>query len=254
MPAQGREASRQGCLHARFEGVDAGACGTVGGLGVLSGTQVCKGHGGELPFDLVEDQQAVGQHPAAVGGRCRSTGVHRHRGLDPVDQFVAPEAEQLAHRGQVVEGATAQRCQTLLQQVERVAPEGFAAPIAPAPLALLAAAGEDPEGIAHHKTPTAETFTALDRFEQHPMGTGGTHLQPGAQWCFEVGRPAAAQGDERAPRCQLLLKVLIVGRRAAWGAGRAGHGASDGQKKRGQRPRLYRSWPVWLRRRRCSCR
>ena len=105
LPWQGCDPRRQGLVHARFEGPDPGGRGGIGGVrvqgpSVVVATEIGVGHGGDLALDLVKHQQAVGQHPAAIGGGPFRAGMDGHAGFDPADQFVAPEAKQLAHRGQ----------------------------------------------------------------------------------------------------------------------------------------------------------
>ena len=105
LPWQGCDPRRQGLVHARFEVPDPGGRGGIGGVrvqgpSVVVATEIGIGHRGDLALDLVKHQQAVGQHPAAIGGGPFRTGMHGHAGFNPADQFVAPEAKQLAHRGQ----------------------------------------------------------------------------------------------------------------------------------------------------------
>ena len=100
VPVQGGAGAGQGAVHALLQGLDAGCGRGVGSLRILAATQIGVGHRGDLALHLVEHQQAVGQHPAAIR-RCTLGGrMHRHAGFDPADQLVAPEAKQLAHRWQ----------------------------------------------------------------------------------------------------------------------------------------------------------
>ena len=158
VPAQGSHRRRQGGLHALFQGADAGGSGGVGHLPVLAAAEVGVGHGGDLALHLVEHEQAVGEHPGPIRGGVLPGLVHRHNRLDPADQFVAPEAKQLAHRRQPRNRRAGEGLQALAQQLEGVALQGLAAAIAPAALGVGTAAGEGPEGVADHEAPAADAL------------------------------------------------------------------------------------------------
>ena len=122
--------------------------------------------------------------------------MDRNAGFDPADQFIAPGTEQLAKGGKLRHGRRPERCEALAQKVEGIALEVVTPAVAPLPPGRLAPAGKGPEGVAYHHTPAAEPLAALHRFQQHPLASAGTHLQPGAQGRFQVGGPPFRQGNE----------------------------------------------------------
>ena len=93
VPVQGGAGTGEGAVHALLQGLDAGCGRGVGGLWILAATQIGVGHCGDLALHLVEHQQAVGQHPAAIRRCTLGRRMHRHAGFDPADQLVAPEAK-----------------------------------------------------------------------------------------------------------------------------------------------------------------
>ena len=183
-------------MHAGLELGDAGGgmLPGVGGIGAVA--EVGIGHGGDLALHLIEHQQAVREHPAAIGGGAGAGRVDRHTRLDPVDQLVAPEAEQLAEGGQPGHRGRAQGGQALTQKLEGVARQLIVPSVAPVTLGPPAPAGEDPERVACHEAPAAEALAPLHRLEQHAMAAMGTRLEPGGQGRFQVGRPALPEGRE----------------------------------------------------------
>ncbi len=161
--------------------------------------------------------------------------MHRHARFDPLDQLVAPTAEQLAQGRQAWQRRAAQGGQALLQQAEGIAAQPLQAAVAPAPLTALAPAGECPEGIGGHQAPAADPLAPLHRFQQHAMARAAAHLQPGGEGGFQIGWPAAGQGDEVMAGSHLGQEWLIgpaCSARAVRNMG-AGHRRADGQKKRG---------------------
>jgi len=136
--------------------------------------------------------------------------VHRHARLDPADQLIAPEAEQLPHRRQPRDRGAGEGLQTVLQELEGVALQVVLAAIAPLAQAAFAAAGEGPERIGHHEAPAAEALATLDRLEQHAVVALGAHLQPGGERGFQIRRPALPEGDEGVAGSQLQLKMRAL--------------------------------------------
>ena len=160
-------------MHLLLQGRDPGHGGVVGPVGITGGFARCRevgvGHGRDLALDLVEDQQAVGQHPAAIWGGPLWAGMDGHARLDPADQFVAPEAKQLAHRGQARHGHGAVGGQHLAHQRKWVALVGLGAAVSPLLNRLVSAHGEGPEGVADHKAPAAHLLAPFHRLQQDAM-------------------------------------------------------------------------------------
>ena len=196
-------------MHQLLEGADPGQSFGIARFGIFAATQIGVGHGGELALHLVKHEQAVGEHPAAIRRSALPGLVDRHAGFNPADQFVAPEAKQLPHRGQARHRGTGQGRQALLHQLKGVATQVLLAAIAPLAQALVPPACEGPEGVAHHKAPAADPFAALHRFEQGPMAAGRSHLQPGGEGGFQVSGPAFPQGDEGFASSHLVEEDLL---------------------------------------------
>ena len=76
-----------------------------------------------LPPHLVKHQQGVAEHPAAIRPVVIAAGMHRNTGLDPVDEFVTPEAKQLTHRGKSWDWSALVGGEALAQQFKGVALE-----------------------------------------------------------------------------------------------------------------------------------
>ena len=173
VPIQGGNPGGQGLVHPLLQGRDPGQGGVVGPLGIPSGftasREVGVGHGRDLAFHLVEDQQAVGQHPAAIGRVPLPSGMDGHARLDPADQFVTPKAKQLAHRGQARHGQGAVGGQHLAHQRKGVALVGLGAAVSPVLNRLVSAHGEGPEGVADHKAPAAHLLAPFHRLQQDAM-------------------------------------------------------------------------------------
>lgn len=155
-PLQRFHPARQGPLHALLQLADAGFGPGVGVLRVGAVAEIGIGHGGELAFHLVEHQQAVRQHPAAFRRSTGIIGVDGHGGLDPADQFIAPETEQLPHRRQPRHRCRTKALQALGQQLERVAAMLRPPPIPPALQGPLPPNREGPERVGHHKAPAPQ--------------------------------------------------------------------------------------------------
>ena len=173
VPIEAGDPGRQGLVHLLLQVRDPGQGGVVGPLGIAAGftagREVGVGHGRDLAFHLVEDQEAVGQHPAAIGRGPFRPGMDGHARLDPTDQFVAPEAKQLAHRGQARHGHAAVGGQHLAHELKRVALVLLGVAAAPLLNRLVGVHGEGPKGVADHKAPAAYLFAPFHRLQQHAM-------------------------------------------------------------------------------------
>jgi len=231
-PIQGGHPSGQGLMHALLQRVQASDRGVVGGGGIGLILEIDVGHRRELALDLIEGQEAVGEHPAAVRRPVWIRRVNRNAGLNPADQLVAPETKQLPQGGQPGHRGGVVGRQGVPQQIKGIATEGAAAPITPALLRGLTAHAQGPERIADHKTPAANSLAAFHRLEQNAMVTVGTDLQPGGQGRLEIRRPGAPDRDVVAARLGLGQNSRAI---------RGGHHYDDGRaKKTGPSPRLYR--------------
>ena len=212
LPAQ-RADRRQWCRHALFQTPNTGHGVIPSGFRArrIAATEVAVGHSCDQPFHLIENQDAVHQHPDPIGRGPFRQGMRGNGGLDPADQFVTPDAEQLADRRQPREGTRLVRSECFSQHVEWIAAELIATAIAPLPLDLVIADREGPKRIAGHHAVATEGFSSLNRFQQNARRTSLSHFEPCGEGSLQVCRPAACHGDERGTSGSGLKERGAVG-------------------------------------------
>ena len=111
--------------HGVFQDLDAlngiAPCGLWVGKSVVLSRQIGVGHGCNQPFHLIEDEDAVHQHPQSLRRTIPIIRMDRHRGLNPADQFIAPHPVELAERWQSRQGGRLVGRKTRAQGVEGIA-------------------------------------------------------------------------------------------------------------------------------------
>ncbi|CAI8442987.1 MAG: Uncharacterised protein [Cyanobium sp. ARS6] len=198
-PVEGTH-GRKGRSHAFAQGVDAGHRALPGCLRAFSSSaltaEIAIGHCSDQSFHLVEDQDAVHQHPQSIRGTIGNRRVHWNARLDPADQLIAPHPIELAQRRKSRQGGWFVRLQAAFQAVERVAAESLAVIVSPGALQSIAPRRESPHGVAGDDTPSPKCFTTFYRLEQHTGGALIPDLEPGGEWRFQIRRPAAGHRNQ----------------------------------------------------------